>query len=147
MKENGPSPRGCLKIHPRVSYLFSAGHAPERAWTFPIRGPKWPRKHSPGFTLDNSPTRISPERATGCGENRLRTFEPDRLRISNPFRAKRLFRLTQGKPWANLSRPFGAGPSGRLTGAKTHAKPWAEFSSPFGAKTVPTVPCLSAILG
>ena len=30
------------------------------------------------------PTRISPEWATGYGENRLRTFEPDRVRISSP---------------------------------------------------------------
>ena len=28
--------------------------------------------------------------------------------ILSPFRAKRLFRLTQGKPWAKLSCPFGA---------------------------------------
>jgi hypothetical protein len=65
-----------------------------------------------------SPTRISPEGATRYGENRFRTLEPDRVRISSPFRAKRLFRLTQGKPWAKLSCPFGAGPSGRMTGAK-----------------------------
>jgi hypothetical protein len=32
----------------------------------PIRGPKWPKKQSPGFTLGNSPIRISPEGA--CGE-------------------------------------------------------------------------------
>jgi hypothetical protein len=85
---------------------------------FPIRGPKWPREHSPGFTLGNSPTRISPEGAAGCGENRLRTFEPDRLRMDDPFRAKRLFWLTQGKPWAKLSCPFGAGPSGHMTGPR-----------------------------
>jgi hypothetical protein len=24
-------------------------------WTFPICGPKWSKKHSPGFTLGNSP--------------------------------------------------------------------------------------------
>jgi hypothetical protein len=67
--------------------------------TFPIFGPKRPGKHSPGFTLGNSPARISPERAAKSGENRLRTFEPDRLCISSPFRAKGLFWLTQGKPW------------------------------------------------
>jgi hypothetical protein len=27
---------------------------------------------------------------------------------SGPFRAKRLYRLTQGKPWAMFSCPFGA---------------------------------------
>jgi hypothetical protein len=64
------------------------------------------------------PTRISPEGATRYGENRLQTFEPDRVRVSSPFRAKHLFRLTQGKPWANLSCPFEAGPSGPMTGAK-----------------------------
>jgi hypothetical protein len=69
-----------------------------------------------GFTLGNSPTRISPEGASRCGENRLRTFEPDSVRISSPFiRAKRFFRLTPGKPWAGLklSCPFRANPSGR----------------------------------
>jgi hypothetical protein len=40
------------------------------------------------------------------------------LRISSPFRAKRLFWLTQGKPWAKLSCPFGAELSGRITGPK-----------------------------
>ena len=44
-------------------------------------------------------SRISPEGANRYGENRLRTLEPDRPRISSPFRAKRLFPLTQGKPW------------------------------------------------
>jgi hypothetical protein len=69
------------------------------------------------------PTRISPEGATRHGENRLQAFKPDRERISSPFRAKRLFRLTQGKPWAKVSCPFGAGPSGRMTGANTY-NPW-----------------------
>jgi hypothetical protein len=64
------------------------------------------------------PTRIGPEGATRSGENRVQTFEPDCVRVSSPFRAKRLFWLTQGKPWAKLSCPFGAGPSGRVTGAK-----------------------------
>ena len=50
-----------------------------------------------------APTHISPEGAIRYGENRLRTFEPDRVRISSPFRAKRFYRLTQGKPWAKLS--------------------------------------------
>ena len=56
--------------------------------------------------------------AQGAAENRLRTFLGDRVRISSPFRAKRSYRLTQGKPWAKLSCPFGAGPSGLMTGAK-----------------------------
>jgi hypothetical protein len=42
------------------------------------------------------PTRISPEGATRYGDNWFRTFEPDQLRVSGPFRAKRYFRLTQG---------------------------------------------------
>jgi hypothetical protein len=63
---------------------------------------------------------MSPEGAGKYGGNRLRTSELDRVRISSPFsfRAKRLFRLTQGKSWAKLSCPFGAGPSGRKTDAK-----------------------------
>jgi hypothetical protein len=52
-------------------------------------------------------TRISPEGATRYGENRCRIFEPDRVLVSSPFRAKRLYRLTQGKPWAKLSWPVG----------------------------------------
>jgi hypothetical protein len=51
----------------------------------PTRGPKWPKERSPGFTLGSSPTRISPEGATRCGDNRLGTFEPDRVRVSSPF--------------------------------------------------------------
>ncbi len=62
--------------------------------------------------------RIGSEGATRYGEHRLQTFEPDRVPISSSFRAKRLFRLNQGKSWAKLSCPFGAGPSGRMTGAK-----------------------------
>ena len=80
---------------------------PRRVRRFPIRGPKWPKKHSPGFTLGNSSSRHGPEGAR-YGENRLRTFERDLMRISSPFRAKPLFRLTHGKPWAMLSCPFRA---------------------------------------
>jgi hypothetical protein len=57
---------------------------------------------------------MSPEGAGRYGGNRLRTYGLDRVH-SSPFRAKRLFRLTQGKPWAKFSCPFGAG---RLTDAK-----------------------------
>jgi hypothetical protein len=92
-------------------------------WTFPICGPKRPREHSPGFTLGNSRTRISPEGAARCGENRLRTFEPDPVRIRSPFRVKRLFWLTQGEPWAKLSCPFGADPTGHMTGAEQIRNP------------------------
>jgi len=72
------------------------------------------------------PNRISPEGAT-----RYRTFAPDRVNVSSPFRAKRLFWLTQGKPWAKLSCPFGAEPSGRITDANRF-KAWAMFPWPFG---------------
>jgi hypothetical protein len=84
-------------------------------WIFPIFGPKRPIKHSPEFTLGNFLIQISPERAVRYGENRLQAAELDRLHISSPFRAKRVFWLTQGKPWAKLSCPFGAG---RIIGAK-----------------------------
>jgi hypothetical protein len=68
-------------------------------------------KCSPGSTVIKNlpkrsttfPTRLSPEGATSYGENRFRTFEPDRVHIPRPFRAKRLFRPTQGKPWAEFS--------------------------------------------
>src|ERR1700722_4479760 len=74
--------------------------------------PEGARKLSPGFTLGNFPTRISPEGAT-----RYDRESPPNLLIgsrpaSGPFRAKRLFPLTEGKPWAKLSCPFGAGPAG-----------------------------------
>jgi hypothetical protein len=68
-----------------------------------------------------APTHISPEGAIRYGGNRLRTFEPDRVRISSPFRAKRFYRLTQGKPGAKLSCRFGAGPSGSMATINTCA--------------------------
>ena len=66
-----------------------------------------------------APTRICPEGAARYG-----------VRISSPFRAKRFSGLTQGKPWAKLSCPYGAGPSGCMTGAK-HIRPF------FGAMKQP----------
>jgi hypothetical protein len=64
---------------------------------------------SPGFQpWVNSPTRMSPEGVGGYGGNWLRTSGLDRGHISSPFRAKHLFRLTQGKPWAMLSWPLRA---------------------------------------
>jgi hypothetical protein len=53
-------------------------------------------KKSEAYPLGNSPTRISPEGAARCGENRLRTLEPDSVRISSPFRAKCLFSANPG---------------------------------------------------
>ena len=63
-------------------------------------------------------TGMGHEGAGSDGGNRLRTFDPDRVHVSSPFRAKRLFWLTQGKPWAKLSCPFGAWPSGCPIGAR-----------------------------
>jgi hypothetical protein len=83
-----------------------------------VCGPKGHESIAQGLPWVIHPNRISPEGATRYGENRPRTFEPDRVRISSPFRAKRFFWLTQGKPWAKLSCPFGAEPSGRITDAK-----------------------------
>jgi hypothetical protein len=80
-------------------------------------GPKWPGKHSPGVTLDNSPHPISPEGVTRWA--RIGSEPGNRIaRSSCPFRAERLFRLIQSKPWAKLSCPSGAGFSGRMTDAK-----------------------------
>jgi hypothetical protein len=86
-----------------------------------------------GLPWVNSPTGMSPEGAGRYGGNWLRTSGLDRLHIfSSPFRAKRLFRLTQGKPWAKLSCPFGAGRSGRKTGAKLIRKPGLSPQAPSG---------------
>jgi hypothetical protein len=61
-------------------------------------GPKWPKERSPGSTLGSSPLPNSPEAegAMRYGDNRLGNFEPDRVHISNPFRAKRLFSTNPG---------------------------------------------------
>jgi hypothetical protein len=55
------------------------------------------------------PTGISPEGAVRYGDNRLGTFEPDRVRVFSPFRAKRLF-LTNPRVNPGLSpvAAFGA---------------------------------------
>jgi hypothetical protein len=44
------------------------------------------------------PTRIALKGPQDTAINGSETFEPDRVRVSGPFRAKRYFRLTQGKP-------------------------------------------------
>src|SRR5271154_6641178 len=41
-----------------------------------------------------------------------------------------LCRLTQGKPWAKLSCPCGAGASGRMTAAKHILHPGRQWSMP-----------------
>jgi hypothetical protein len=45
------------------------------------------------------------------------------MRISSPFRAKRLFRLTHGKPWARLSCSFGAQTFAPCRDIKCHRRP------------------------
>jgi hypothetical protein len=62
-----------------------------------VFGPKAQESIAQGLPWVIPLTQISPEGATRYGENWLRTFEPDSVRISSPF---------------------GAGPSGRMTGAK-----------------------------
>jgi hypothetical protein len=47
---------------PAIRLKFTACMCLARAIR-PIRGPKWPKECSPGFTLGSSPTRISPEGA------------------------------------------------------------------------------------
>ena len=63
--------------------------------------PEWPRKFSQGFPGETPSPCISFE-GTELARIGSPIFEPDRLRISSPFRAQRLFRLTQGKPWAKF---------------------------------------------
>jgi hypothetical protein len=56
---------------------------------FQLRGPKWPRKHSPGFTRGLPwvipPHPISPEGATGYGEKSAPNLELDRVRSPSPL--------------------------------------------------------------
>jgi hypothetical protein len=81
---------------------------------------EWPRKHSPGFTLGNYPPRLALKGPSGTARIGSEALNLDRVRISSPFsfRAKRLFRLTQGETWAKLSCRFRACPSRRMTDAK-----------------------------
>jgi hypothetical protein len=101
---HGPKEFGCFRSGARSGQESLAQGSP---WVIPL-------------------VRIGPEWATRYGENPLRTFEPDCVRISSPFRAKRLFWLTQGKPWAMLSCPFGADPSGRIPTLKIGFNPGEE---------------------
>jgi hypothetical protein len=87
-----------------------------------IRGPKWPKERSPGFTLGDSPHPNSPEGATRYGDNRLGTFEPDRVRVSGPF--SQTGRRTQHRGSnPELSTPFvgGNSASSDLPGAHIHS--------------------------
>jgi hypothetical protein len=95
-----------------------------------IRGPKWPKEHSPGFTQGlpwvDSSTEPSPEGAgADIGSKRseriacrfwpLQHLQPggpgvihERRNVVAPCEGKRLFSVTQGKPWAELFCPCGA---------------------------------------
>jgi hypothetical protein len=100
---NRPSGTGPLSIATQALrasavWTFGEGHFGEFS---PGRsdgqcGPKWPKKRSPGFTLGRSPHPNCPEGAMRYRDNRLGTFEPDRVRVSSPFRAKRLFLTNPG---------------------------------------------------
>jgi len=104
-----PAPSGpnAFVMFTQAWYVFSV-----------VCGPKGHESIAQSLPWVIPPNRISPEGAIRYGENRPRTFESDRVRIYSPFRAKRLFWLTQGKPWAKLSCPSGAEPSVRITDAK-----------------------------
>jgi hypothetical protein len=101
-------------------------------WSFQSVARSGQESIAQGLPWVNSPTGVSPEGADRCGGSRLRTFEQDRVCISSPFRAKHVFRITQGKPWAKLSCPFGAGPSGCMTDAKHTRNPGLSFPAPSG---------------
>ena len=78
-------------------------------WKFPIRGPKWPKELSPGFTLGSCPP---PELALK-GPCDTAIIDSDPLnRIACAFLAPSgrnvYFGLTQGKPWAKLFWPLRA---------------------------------------
>jgi len=97
--------------------MCSASYGPKEFGCFQSVARSGQENIAQGLPWVIAPTRICPEGATRYVENRLQTFEPDRRRISGPYRAKRISGLTQGKPWAKLSCPYGAGPSGCMTGA------------------------------
>jgi hypothetical protein len=87
----------------------------------------------PGFTLGGSPQANGPEGATRYGDNRLGTFEPDRVRVSGPFRAKLYFRLTQGKPRVNPGLSYFGHFGPRIGKSKLRVASWnvkALYSEP-----------------
>jgi hypothetical protein len=117
-----------LKPWAEFSSPFGHGASGPAVWTF-IEGhveefsPRWPyglsvarsglKSVAQGLPWVVLPTRISPEGAMRYGDNRLGTFEPDRVRVSMflaPSASGRnvYFRLTQGKPWAKLCWPLRA---------------------------------------
>jgi hypothetical protein len=60
-----------------------------------------------GLPWGNTPTGMSPEGAGKYGGDWLATSGLDRVQISCPFRAKYLFRLTQGNPGLCFLGRFG----------------------------------------
>jgi hypothetical protein len=81
--------RNCLQARP-------GGTTPIVACGTSCLAPKGQKSLAQGLPWVNFPLGISPEGAVSYGENRPRTSQPDR--DSSPFRAQRLFWLTQGKP-------------------------------------------------
>jgi hypothetical protein len=87
----------------RASVAPAAVRAPARDAEHRNRGDQRPpvRSRSRSVSLKmkslvgfaGSLTGFCPEGATRYGGNRLQTFDPDRVRISRPFRAKRFFTL------------------------------------------------------
>jgi hypothetical protein len=76
--------------------------------------PKWARELSPGFTRVY-PGLCSPLALALKGPSGAAKIGPEPLSessahssLASPFRAERLFWLTQGKPWAMLFRPLWA---------------------------------------
>jgi hypothetical protein len=115
--DSGPFRANAYVGLPRVNpgpgvWTFGEGHVgefpPRRSYgqsAHPRSGLKSVAQGLPWVAL---PTRIALKGATIYGDNRLGAFEPVRVRVSGPFRAKRHFRLTQGKPWAKLFWPLRA---------------------------------------
>ena len=75
-------------------------------WSAPFC-PEGAEELSPGFTLGFWFNAGGPEGAPAKEASRNISRN-----AGGPFRAKRLFPLTQGKPWAKFFSPFGAGPFG-----------------------------------
>jgi hypothetical protein len=126
---DGGEPLSDCFLHSTLSLDISRNLGCRNGWVF---GPKGHGRIAQGLPWVIAPIRISPEGATSFGKNRIRIVKPHCVGISSPFRAKRLYRLTQGKPWAKLSYPFGAGPLGRVITTISKFRPWDNFLAPFG---------------
>jgi hypothetical protein len=130
--------------------LFSVGHTSKvpAIGAFQSVARSGQKSIAQGLPWVNSPMAMSPEGAGRYGGNRLRTSERYRVQISSPFRAKPYFRPTQGKPWAKLSCPFGAGPLGTTTALNTY-NPGRCFFWPLRATdhagSVPQCPSVTSV--